>query len=56
MLFVGWFTNRALSVLLAVIALAILLTALYVIFQPMQCAVGSGASPVAGCAMAPAAV
>jgi hypothetical protein len=49
--FVGWFTNRALAVLVAVIALAILITALYAMFPRTQCA--GGTSPAAGCAIAP---
>lgn len=49
--FVGWFTNRALAVLVAVIALAILITALYAMFPRTQCA--RGTSPAAGCAIAP---
>jgi hypothetical protein len=48
---VGWFTQRALPGLLAVIAAAILITALYVIFPGAQCA--PGASPAADCVLDP---
>jgi hypothetical protein len=48
---VRWFTNRTLSALLAVIALAILIAALYAVFPRAHCAAGT--SPAAGCAIAP---
>ncbi len=49
---VGWFIHRALPVLLAaVIALAMLVIVLYVMFGPSQCAAGT--SPAASCAAAP---
>ncbi len=50
--FVGWFTRRALPGLLAaLIALAVLITVLYAMFAPTQCA--GGTSPAASCAIAP---
>lgn len=48
----GQFTDRALRVLLVIIALAILVVAArYIVFPGAQCSLG--ASPAAGCAAGP---